>query len=217
MALDWLAYQVCRAGEKLRQSWYVLALLALGWGGCLYDRDDRCGPNQRLDDGLCRCVRGANIVNNECVLPLDAGAMQAPEAGPGAACDPESIACPEGQNSTCQRAPNGEHYCTASGCTDSRDCPDTFSCVPGPRGTYCRRPYTGQDAPCQAANDCAGFDANTCATLLMKCAVSACPLEGGPVTEGLPNTCDEGFVCFETSTVSAGAPNICIAASVLPP
>lgn len=172
---------------------------------CVYDDDDRCGANQVIDKGLCRCAQGTTLMQGQC-MPIVVPPPP-PEMGLGTPCDPATKPCTDATYNSCQTALNGDRYCTSAGCTDSAQCPEKYQCAMGASGSYCRRPYTGQLTPCASSADCAAFDAQACATLLSRCLVRDCP----------ENACDPGFTCFDPATVGgAGLPRVCVDSSVLP-
>lgn len=189
----------------------LLALVGL-FGACIIDEGDTCSDGQTLTGGLCLCPAGATVVNNSCANPpIDAGggmldaALQLPEGGLGASCEP-SRPCSDARYASCQQAPSGERYCTSAGCTSSGDCPSGYSCMTGSSPSYCRRPYVGQEQPCTSSSMCTG-DATFCSPLLSVCMVPGC-------SDG---SCDPGFTCFKASMYSPGTPDVCVKGERLPP
>jgi hypothetical protein len=180
----------------------AVALTAL-LSACIYDTDNRCGPNQVLESEFCVCAEGFKLMQTECVkveVP-----PPPPPSGPGAVCDPTSNPCTDAIYATCQQALNGDRYCTSSGCKDTSECPETYRCITSGATSYCRRPYLGQNASCRSQADCAAYDANVCGTLLSKCLVKDCPT----------NPCDPDFTCFDPSMYTPGVPMLCVERAVL--
>lgn len=172
----------------------ALAVVVLA-SACLLD-DERCGPNMVLKQGLCMCVEGASVKNNECVI-VDAGGP-APTIGLGAVCS-ETALCTDEAAPLCQTAPSGERYCTATGCTTDADCTNSYRCIKSSSVSYCRRPSTGQGETCATSADCAKYDATFCSMTLRICMIRDCTAD----------SCDVGYTCWDASQFSAGAPWIC--------
>lgn len=170
---------------------------ALGLAGCLVDADNRCGDNQVLQNGLCRCVEDAKLIGNECIV-VDAAVV--PEMGQGAACEPTTQPCMDPAFPHCQKAPSGAYYCTSTGCTRNDDCTNGYLCVAATSPSYCRRPYVGQATPCETSADCAGYDATLCSTLAKVCLVRDC----------VADACDPDWSCYDASQVVPGAPFVCV-------
>lgn len=191
-----------------------MALLA---AGCLYDRGDRCGSGQRLDDqGLyCQCLDGlvpdpggrgvcvacpaherAAGTRCECTdgfsRPAPDKACEPATAGLGEACD-ATRPCAVASFPHCQATGSTSGYCTSTGCATSQDCRGGFACVDGASGRYCKRPPVGQNKSCAGDADCAGTEATLCDTLYSKrCLVQGCKVDD-------PSTCHEGFRCCDLS------------------
>lgn len=191
---------------------------ALVIGGCVFDADDRCGPNQRYDAEGDNCVCDAGMViaadghgcvacgDNEvesagecvCADGYSPGAggecVETPE-GLGAPCDPEAEVGCAGDYDFCASASDGSGYCTRQGCSADVDCDGGYACEQDtPR--YCSRPPSGQGQSCASDDDCADFDASFCENLVtMMCAVEGCKDLGG--------ACHGGFTCCDFSAVAA--------------
>lgn len=113
-------------------------VVAICLSACLYDRDDRCGAHQELEDGICVCVEGYRLSGNACAELVDAGA--APEdagdpqdAGDGAR-PPYS-----GQKEPCTSHADCAGYdatycnplimkCLVEGCTET-SCDPGYMCI----------------------------------------------------------------------------------------
>lgn len=179
----------------------ALGLLA---AACIYDTDHRCGTNEVLIDGLCRCVGGV-ITGNQCVV-IDAGG---PVAGGelGSTCTAGGGECTNPSFPSCQASPHGDWYCTTTGCASDADCSGGYHCVSGATPSYCRRPYRGQGIECSTSAECTAFDATYCSVLAGLCLVRDC-LPG-------PGACDPGSTCFDANQVFPGAPWLCVDNAVL--
>ena len=196
-----------------------LVAAALGLDGCLYDPDEPCSAHQkRSDSGNCVCVAGAipagpiegcrpcgdhevaagtTCTCAEGYARPDPGSPCAPvPAGLGAACQVGGPGCADATYDTCHAIDEGEGagYCTSAGCEGSEECPDGHACADDGDGTYCKRPPTGQGAPCVSADDCAGFEASYCETIQLR----VCLVEGCAVS---PDSCHVGWTCCDLSAL----------------
>jgi hypothetical protein len=196
--------------------WVVLGLLG---AGCVYDKDDPCGPNQVRweDSSLCACAEGTAYSPEGCVacgehalatpggcvcetgyartLPTDP-CLEIP-ADIGAACTSDAECSPGFPH--CQIGPVGG-YCTATGCTSDADCTGGYACNLGAAPPFCQRPPVGAGKPCTSDAECAGTEATFCDTFIsFSCLVRDCTLE--------PNNCFAGMECC-----NFGAFPICIPA-----
>ena len=102
--------------------WAVFGLLI---AGCIYDADDRCGPNQVLwdNDRLCVCAEGFTYTAKGCVegLPPDA-------TGSGKACTSDAD-CAGQAASFCELVVS--RSCLVPNCTTAPDnCQAGFECCP---------------------------------------------------------------------------------------
>lgn len=165
--------------------------------GCLVDSEQRCGDNQRLEDGICLCALGHALQAGRCVEA--ASSRPAPDGGMGAACVPGSVPCSEPDFPLCQTAPSGASYCTSTGCKSDLECGAGFSCLTSASPSYCRRHYEGQRQRCTSTADCARFDAQHCVAQFGACVVRDCSADG----------CDPDWTCFPLSELIAGEPMVC--------
>ncbi len=182
---------------------YALAcLFQIVWlEGCLYDKNNRCGPNLVLsaDRLSCRCP--------DATLPGPDGTC--PSLTIGAPCETSSE-CP-GDLAHC-KLPEG--YCTKLGCAESEECGSGFACVPGALGeggasnpsssevTFCQRPPRGLGQTCESAADCAGTEATWC-DIFMTCSVIGCDLAA--------DDCFPGYECCDVSSFGVPEP-LCVQA-----
>jgi hypothetical protein len=209
----------------------VLTVLA-AVTACRYDRDDRCGPHQRLDDtGVCACEPHArlDVARGTCVPCGDREEARGERCeckagfarpGPGAACAPvveglgdpcgPARACTTAAFPHCRVAPGAsEGYCTRAGCAATADCPAGWACDTASTPPSCQRPPTGQGKACAGPADCAGLEAGHCETFFVK----ACLVEGCKVED--PKTCHEGWRCCDVTKL--GLPKtLCLAVEACP-
>ena len=159
------------------------AALAFVIGGCLLD-DDRCGAHQQslntVNEG-CVCESGA-VPNPDGIGCRVCGAHEAEKGGAcacvaGYARPSPSAACEPEQDS------GAEADAGAS---------------PGPRG---------QDTPCDSSDDCMGFDATFCLTLVTP---NVCRVQGCARGE---TRCAADRVCCEVTVLPelAAAGGLCVA------
>jgi hypothetical protein len=203
-----------------RTAW--LAVVAGIAGGCIYDDDERCGPHMVVSEvDACVCEAGYVLVGKECItcpeheraqgggcvcedgyerLGEDAACTVLPDSGAGADC--ADAACTDPVFSYCAEAPNADRYCTSRGCVTTADCPDTYACAKSAQGSFCQRTPRGMTSPCESDDDCAGYEANFCETLLShSCLVQGCSLS--------QNDCFEGWECCDVTSYGMPIP-ICI-------
>ena len=203
-----------------RAAW--LALAAAIVGGCIYDEDARCGPHMVVSDiDACVCEEGYVLVGKECITCPEHEVVQGsgcvcaegyerlsegsacslrPESGPGADC---SVAeCTDPAFETCVNAPNGDQYCTSRDCASTADCPETFACVTSAQGSFCQRSPTGIGSPCASDDDCQGYEATFCETLISH----ACLVQGCSLSQ---DDCFEGWECCDVTSYGMPIP-ICI-------
>lgn len=167
-------------------------------GACLYDADDRCGDDRRLDGDVCVCKAGSAERDGVCqaVLP-DAGA-----GASGADCERDED-CAAGEGSVCKRTASGSGYCTRSGCANDKDCPPSYFCVTDAAPSFCSRPPTGQGESCSSSADCSAYDATFCGVGDPRGATCWVP----DCTE---HSCEPGYMCFDLSQLLPGAPKACV-------
>lgn len=162
----------------------ALVCLCLVFGilpiACVYDGDDRCGPNQvSISHDRCACQEGFVPGANGCVA---CGANEAPSNGVcacvegyarandaarcerppeelGVACDTESDSCPEAYP-LCHVTDGTSGYCTNT-CTSSEDCDGGYKCQEASE-SFCRRPPVGLGDRCDSDADCADGEATAC-------------------------------------------------------
>jgi hypothetical protein len=117
--------------------WVVLSCLS----ACLYDRDDRCGEHQKLDEGTCVCVEGYVLAGTTCeetAAPPDAGSG-AEDDGGGPISEDGGRGPITGQNEPCTAHASCAGYdatycnpiigkCQVQGCTDT-SCDPEYMCI----------------------------------------------------------------------------------------
>jgi hypothetical protein len=205
---------------RARAAWLVLTAASVG--ACIYDEDARCGPHMVVSEvDACECETGYVLVGKECITCPEnehvqgagcvcddgfaravegAACSELPTSGPGADC--AANACMGSEFSECVEAPNGDQYCTSRGCTESSDCPEGFACRASAEGSYCQRTPVGMASPCEVEQDCAGYEATFCETLIShSCLVQGCSLS--------QNDCFEGWDCCDVTAYGMPIP-ICI-------
>lgn len=184
------------------------ALLGLIPTACVYDPDDRCGPDKTsIDNDRCVCDEGLvpsddgcvpcgeneepNVVG-ECVC-VDGYARTAAtdlcEPIPmtlGADCDTDDAPCEE-PFSLCHVTEGTAGYCTEA-CSSDADCDGGYRCHLEGGSGYCRRRPLGYGESCQSDDDCAGGEATYCEVIRTnQCLV--------PCEAGKTDVCFEGEVC----------------------
>jgi hypothetical protein len=197
---------------------------------CIYDADDRCGPNMKLSEvDSCQCVAGF-VLDGAACIPCPEGELasmgscvcppgfERPSAGEpcqeassvgglGSACS-QAEPCESEEYAFCAQAGNGESYCTRAGCNASEECEDGYACEQAANASFCRRSPTGMSRPCEAAADCAGTEATYCETLISQsCLVQDCNLA--------VNDCFEGWECCDVSSYGMPRP-LCVPAGECP-
>lgn len=215
-----------RAWRSIR---LLLCFSGLAFAACVYDSDERCGPNQSYDAMYLRCVCspgsalteqgcipcGANEVPGsqgcDCaegfVRPSPDAACEAAPAGLGAVCDPNAAPCVDPTYDHCEPVASGG-YCTNTDCTGSGDCQSGYACDTSVTPSVCRRPPLGQGQPCESATDCEGTEATYCDTFANDmCLVEGCTVE--------TNDCFAGFQCCDLSMFNVALP-ICVPEGTCP-
>ena len=203
-----------------RAAW--LAFAAAIAGGCIVDEDDRCGPHMVVSDiDACVCEAGYVLVNKQCItcpehervqgagcvcddgyerLAEGASCTVQPTSGPGSDC--AAAACADPDFPYCTKAPNDDQYCTSQGCSSSADCPETYACAASAAGSFCQRTPKGMASPCEVDDDCQGYEATFCETLIShSCLVQGCSLS--------QNDCFQGWECCDVTSYGMPIP-ICI-------
>ncbi len=212
-----------RTPPERRRGWLraLLPTLLLGAAtsaaGCLYDADDRCGENQRLDGQQCVCEDGHGREGMECVACSDTeagnpvgpcqckpGLLRLVEGGDcieaaGKVCQSDED-CPAGEFGTC-RLEGDAGYCTSLGCAaEAGECPGDFACNDREDPPYCERPPTGLGTSCSESADCDDFEASYCETLAEKvCLVADCAED--------PSICHGDWVCCDIGLIGT---SLCI-------
>jgi hypothetical protein len=188
-----------------------LSVLATGlFPACLYDPNDRCGPNQvSVDNDRCECIDGFVPGLSGCVAcgdhelesagscvcadgyarANDAAACQPIPESLGTACDLESAPCAAGAYPLCHLTEAGIGYCTSS-CSDDADCDGGYKCHIDGAASYCRRPPLGYGDHCSADAECAAGEATFCETIQSQLCLVPCTAASGEV-------CFEGEVCCD--------------------
>jgi len=213
---------------RTRSPWLRLVpvafLLGLGTSGagCLYDSDDRCGENQRLDGKQCVCEDGYGRGGDGCVQCAETedgnpvgpcqckvGLIRLAEGGDcveaaGKECELDAD-CPEGEFGTCH-VEGDTGYCTSVDCAaEAGDCPGDFACNDRVETPFCERPPTGLGTSCSEQEDCEGFEASYCETLSEKvCLMAGCADD--------PSICHGDWVCCDIGLIGA---SLCIPPSEL--
>jgi len=181
--------------------------------GCLYDSNDRCGDDQRLEGKECVCEDGFGRSGNGCVAcgenevgnPTGPclcknGLIRLVDGGEcveaaGAACTVDAD-CPEGDFGDCHIEDDpADGYCTLLDCTPEHDdCPGDFACNDRDAVPFCERPPTGLGHGCTKQSDCEGFEADYCETLSEKvCLVAGCAQD--------PSICHGDWVCCDIGLI----------------
>lgn len=218
--------------ERASKGVWVL-LCAAAAGACIYDGDDRCGPNMELSAvESCDCIPGYVLEGASCVVCPEheieergacvcaagfqrpsAGAAcvepppETPGAGLGARCS-DSQRCTDPAFDHCAEASNGDRYCTQSSCGSSDDCAAGYACSNAADGSYCQRSPLGLESPCATQADCAGTEATYCETLISQsCLVQGCSLSA--------NDCFEGWECCDASAYGMPIP-LCVPSGECP-
>jgi len=214
-----------RPGTSLR---LVIAALAVAAApGCEMNPADRCGPDQELHEGSCRCGEGTArseetgacepCGDNEtsdgtaCVcLPgyaRSGNACEAAEPGQGEPCD-ATTPCEDPIQAYCKLVDDSSGYCTASNCSTSTDCHGGYACDKSSSPNYCKRPPLGQGSPCESPDDCAGTEATYCESISShQCLVAGCSLS--------PDDCFEGWECCDLSTLGLDE-TLCVPSETCP-
>ena len=187
-------------------------LLAIFVPACLVDLDDRCGDHQHYDaeQATCLCdpayVLGAGAcvpcAENEVGSPdgcvcAEGFSRKAPDAvcaqaGLGDACQSDAD-CSDPSYAHCR--PDGDSgYCTASDC-EAAPCPGDYACNTREAPSFCERPPLGLGTACSSSDECAGFEAAYCETVVAKsCVVNDCKPD--------PNKCHGDWVCCDIGLLS---------------
>ena len=203
-----------------RVAWLVVVAAIVG--GCIYDADERCGPHMLVSAiDACICEEGYVLVGKECItcpehervqgsgcvcdagyerLADGAACTVVPDSGPGADC--AAASCRDAAFPVCIEAPNQDRYCSSRGCEGSTDCPEGFACAASAEGSFCQRSPKGMTSPCETDDDCQGYEATFCETLIShSCLVQGCSLS--------QNDCFEGWECCDVTSYGMPIP-ICI-------
>jgi hypothetical protein len=212
-----------RRGVPRPARWVALLFTGAVVSSCLYDPDDRCGPNQRFDGVECVCEDGNGRVDNECVAcdEHEVGNATGPcscaegyvRVADGAPCTEVSMGddctsdndCP-GQDFGHCHLEGDAGYCTASECTPGADeCPGDYACNDRASPSFCERPPTGLGTPCTSSDDCAEFEASYCETVAEQaCLVADCAAD--------PSRCHGDWVCCDLAILST---SLCLPPSEL--
>lgn len=201
--------------------WVSVAAIATG---CIFDADDRCGPNQVLSDDRCVCAEGFGFEQDKCVAcgENEVGTLQGCACLPGYARPGEGGTCRkvEGLGLVCTsdvdcvdegypycHLEGEEGYCTTRDCTSSDQCEVSidWACDTSRTPSFCERPPTGLGTPCSESADCEGFEASFCEAFVEK----VC-LRGGCKAD--PSVCHGDWVCCDITLLSE---SICIPPSSL--
>lgn len=197
----------------------LLAGCGLAMGGCVYDAEDRCSPDQTVaGKGFCVCLPGSVMTATGCVAcgenevatgsacvcaegfsrPAEGAACEAGPSGLGAACDTAGSACPDPAYALCHATAGSAGYCTEE-CTSSEDCEGGYACETAATPSYCRRPPVGAGQPCASDADCAGTEAPYCESFMLhQCVVGDC----SPAAQD----CFSGTQCCDFTQFGAPAP-----------
>ena len=183
---------------------------------CLYDADDRCGPNQKLGAlGTCACADGLVLQGQDCVPcgkheEWEAGVCVCADGytrsnetgsacvlgGAGTACDAtaDDSGCKDSAFPLCRVPVSGPSYCSVT-CASDDDCPRGFVCDTESTPASCKSSPVGQGDHCESAEDCAGKEASYCeSTISHACLVSGCSIDR-------PLSCSEGWICCDLQSL----------------
>lgn len=182
---------------------------------CLYDAEDRCGPDQELSgtqacvcrdglvlvgtscepcpehelevDGVCECEADfERIADGQACTPVVVGGL-------GAACSP-SQPCVDDVFDTCQSGGVAGQYCTRLDCTSDDDCGEGYACNSAGARPFCQRAPLGQGQDCASSSDCEGGDASYCEVFQSKvCLVPDCSLK--------EQDCFVGWECCDLTSI----------------
>jgi hypothetical protein len=204
----------------------IVTLLCVGLGACVYDANDRCGPDQVYyeEEDACRCAEGLVVDEDtarcvpcaddevveggECVCaegferPPSGGLCREAQMAEGLdePCDPDASDDCSGDFDLCVADDHGGGYCTTECATDG-DCIAGHACAPGDPD-FCQRPPTGEGETCSEQVDCEGYDASYCEALIISsCLVPDCAEQGG--------ACFGEHVCCDFSTLG-DFPSLCV-------
>ena len=112
--------------------WAVFGLLL---AGCLYDEDDRCGPNQHVADNDRRCVCDDGFV------PGTGGCVEGQATPAAKHCDSDADCTDTGAATYCEKVVS--QTCLIPNCNAApNDCPTGFECCP-----FSQFPIPGVDPP----------------------------------------------------------------------
>ena len=114
--------------------WAVFGLLV---AGCVYDDNDRCGPNEHLadKDRLCICDDGFSYTATGCV-PISADAPPPPKS-----CTSDADCTDTGAANYCETLLS--HTCLIPDCNPApNDCPTGYECCP-----FVANPIPGVNPP----------------------------------------------------------------------
>jgi hypothetical protein len=189
----------------------ILVLVMVG--GCVYDANNRCGPNMAYDTTLeaCLCADNAIVDGLGCTACAADEVVIAGACGcaPGSAKNADSVCAPiAGLGDACESAADCTNpayaYCASgvvgstctSTCTDDTGCGDAYTCATWEPQPYCRE-FVGLGMSCASSADCAGTDATFCDTYQTHtCGVAGCSLDNG--------ACPRGTMCCDFSQYGLG-------------
>ena len=211
---------------------FIVALgasVSLFAAACIYDPDQRCGPNQHLGpNSTCSCDDGLVMSGQSCVpcaenetwqggvclcsagFARDTGDGACVQSGLNASCElgAEPSTCSDPAYPACRDHGGGVGYCTTT-CVGDTDCPHGFVCDTKSEPATCKSAATGQGDACATTSDCAGKDANYCeSTITHVCLVTGCSVES-------PLSCSEGFSCCDVHSLGL-ALTLCIPEGLCP-
>lgn len=189
---------------------FPLAGAVLLSGSCVYDADDPCGENQRLEDKVCVCEEGFGLVDGHCVACGDdevgnpigpcacaegltrLGADEPCTDALGHACESDEDC--GGDYGYCH-VEEGGGYCTARDCEPGEDdCPGVFACNDREEVAFCEGPPEGFGKSCDDSSDCEGQEAGFCESLSEQiCVVGGCADD--------PSVCHGDWVCCDISLI----------------
>lgn len=194
----------------------ITCLVSLLASSCIYDADNRCGPNQHLSDNRsCLCDDGLVLDAAQNCVPCgdheewqsgvclctdgftrDTASGACIESPIGNSCDLDSgnSDCDTEPYTLCRDHGEGAGYCT-SACEGDSDCPRGYVCDTESSPASCKSSAVGQGDPCKTSADCEGKDASYCEnTIVHLCIVVGCSMTN-------PLTCSEGFSCCDVHSL----------------
>ena len=205
----------------------IILCFALVCLACVYDKENKCGQGQILENGFCVCAPnhgykgqdlcipcGLNehISNGQCSCksgysrPVGVTTCE-PAMGLGEACS-DDAPCVHQPFTFCKSAAGLGGYCTTQGCGPQAPCAGGYFCKKDDSKDYCARPPVGQGKSCSTGAECGGTEATFCeASQLKMCLVEGCDVGA--------KDCTPGFTCCDLSRLGL-MKTLCLPAPACP-